>query len=200
MRWLLLMGALMFSSCLRSAGVPSAPLEDNKSIVFPMFFGEEGMDVGGEGKPSAMDGATLRALMVATQDFLPSNAPGKPCWSTPEGHRYGIIRQGDIVFIEISADFSNCWHEFMPLDYGAVYAIGMDGRILRRLFVGHPDYPTPPRLSSDAGVSGPKDDRDYSDLLGYTGRVTENRLIPNAGSRVDGGVQNDGGAPTPPDP
>lgn len=222
MRWLPLMSALILSSCLRSAGASSAPLEDDKSIVFPVFLGVDETKLGDEGKQYRMDGPTLRALMIATQDFLPSNIPGKPCWSTPEGHRYSIIRRRDIIFIQIDADFtSDCWHDFMPMDYGQAYAISWDGRILRRLEETHPDYPNPWRLSSDAGVSGPEDDRDYSDLLGYTGFVKEDLLFPNGfdggfpgrrkrpapspssldgGSRPDGGVQGDGGVLTPPAP
>ncbi len=219
MRWLLPMSALILSSCLRSAGVPPDPLEDDKSIVFPMFFGVKGTELGDEGKQYRMDGRTLRALMVASHDYLPSNPRDKSCWNYPEGHRYEIIRKGEIIFIEIGTDFINCDDPFIMFDDGAVYAISStDGRILRRLFEGHPDYPNPLRLSSDAGVSGPKEDRDISDLVGYTGFVKENLLFPSwldggfpdrrkraapspssldGGSRPDGGVQDDGGVLTP---
>lgn len=217
MRWFTLLSALILSSCLRSAGgSPAPPLEDT-SIVFPMFFGVKATTLGEEGALYQMDGVVLRALMVATQDFLRSDGPGKPCWSTPEGHRYGIIRRGDIIFIEIEADLDNCWKEAMPMDYSVAYAIGSDGRILRRLFSGHPDYPNPLRLS-DAGVAELPQDRDYSDMLGYTGFSSHIAIplswldggrphprspsvpsssIPDGGPRPDGGVPSDAGPSAP---
>jgi hypothetical protein len=203
-------------------------LEDDKSIVFPMFFGVNGTKIGGEGDLYTIDGPALRALMVAIHDYLPSNPRDKSCWNYPEGHRYEIIRNGKVTFIEIGTDFTHCDDPFIMFDDGAVYAISnTDGRILRRLFEGHPDYPNPLRLSPDAGGSGPEDDRDYSDLLGYSGfskeaglppswldggfpgrrkRSAPSSSMPDGGSRPDGGIpshailQGDGGVLPPPAP
>jgi hypothetical protein len=212
MKHLPLISALILSSCLRSAGVPPSQQEEDRSIVFPMFFGVKGANIDEQGGVFEMDGTVLQALTVASLDFLSLSSLPKGCWSGPEGHRYGLIRQGDIIFIDISADLINCWHEFMPMDYGAVYAISSGGRILRRVFSADPDYPNPLR-ESDAGVSGVPDDRDSvpgdrdsSDIMLRANQSSSHIAIPlswlDGGfprSRLqaapDGGVQSDGGLP-----
>jgi hypothetical protein len=211
MKHLPLISALILSSCLRSAGVPPYQQEEDRSIVFPMFFGVKGAKIDEQGGVFEMDGTVLQALTVVNLDFLSLSSLPKGCWSGPEGHRYGLIRQGDIIFIDISADFINCWHEFMPMDYGAVYAI-RSGRILRRVFSADPDYPNPLR-ESDAGVSGVSDDRDSGpddmdspDIMLRAVQSSSHIAIPlswlDGGfprSRLqaapDGGVQSDGGLP-----
>ena len=220
MRYLSLMSALVLSSCLQGAVLPPPQPEEDKSIVFPIFSGVEGAAIGDDGKLYTMDGITLRALMVATHDFLPSNSQRKPCWAGPEGHRYGIIREGDIIFIEIHADYINCERGFGMMDYGVKYAINTDGRILRRIFSGDPDDPSPLK-PSDAGVAEPPQDKDLSDVLGSTwGRSDiaiplnwldggiprpRNPAAPSppnqdGGPLPAGGLQSDGGISTSPAP
>jgi hypothetical protein len=212
MRRVLLMSALILSSCLRSAGVPPAQLEEDRSIVFPMFFGVKGTSIDEEGGVFEMDGTILRALTTATRDFLPSGSLEKSCWTNLEGHEYGIIRQGAVIFIDIGFDLVNCRSPFLMFDYGAVYAINSDGRILRRVFSADPDYPNPLR-ESDAGVSSVPDDRDSlpddgdsPDIMLRAVQSSSHIAIPlswlDGGfprSRLeaapDGGVQSDGGLP-----
>lgn len=95
--------------------------------------------------------------MVAFHDYPKPDHQDKSCWNNPEGYRYDFIRQGEIIFIEMSPDLLYCnWPLREPpslaVDAGTVYAITTDGRILRRLSVDDPDYPKPVRLPSDGGM------------------------------------------------
>jgi hypothetical protein len=61
------------------------------SIRFPSFHERFATRVGGEGQTYELDGATLRALSIATQDFLPSGGAQASCADKPEAHRYRVI-------------------------------------------------------------------------------------------------------------
>jgi hypothetical protein len=127
------------SGCVRSPGPPSAPVENDLSIIFPDFPERDVVDVGAPGQPYELDGEMLRAVMIAANDFLPPGAKNPPCRNRQEAQRYRVIRQGDIVFVHIYEDHAYCGRSYPALDSGAKYAISIDGRILRRVSDGQPE-------------------------------------------------------------
>jgi hypothetical protein len=161
-------------------------VEDDKSIVFPDFF--KG-GVSREGQPYLLDGVTLRALLVASEDFFPPDSKERPCWEKQEGHDYRVIRQADLVFIYIYVSPERCARKFLTFDAGAKYAISADGRILRRVFEGEPAGP-PESLNSDAGVQKPSSEPGLSSII-QTPEDEPSRYLPSAW--LDGGTGLDGG-------
>ncbi|MCP3102513.1 hypothetical protein LZ198_26930 [Myxococcus sp. K15C18031901] len=155
MRLSLLPVLALASSCVHHAGARSEPPQEDLSVTFPAALGEQGTPLPAQGQPAVMDGETLRALSVAADDFLPPDARGRSCWNRQESYRYRVLREGDVSFVGIAADPAACGAEPRMLDGGARYAIGRDGRILRRLFDGEPDAATP---ASDAGTVEPSSD------------------------------------------
>lgn len=55
--------------------------------------------------------------------------------------RYLVSREGNIIFVYIYEDEEYCGGGYLALDSGVKYAISADGRILRRVFDGHPEEP-----------------------------------------------------------
>ena len=130
------------------------PAED-LSIAFPHFYETLPSKVGMDGGVTELDGRVLRAIQLAADDFLPPGDPHAPCWATQEAHTYRVIRQGDIVFIRLDEDPARCGRKIAALHSGAQYAIGLDGRILRRLIDGQPQAPLqvgPPPPPESPGV------------------------------------------------
>lgn len=178
--------AIALLSCVRSPNSHRVHVEDDKSIVFPDFFAGE---VSGDGHPHLLDGVTLRALVVASQDFFPPDSRELPCWEKQEGHDYRIIRQADVVFVYIYVSPARCARKFLTFDAGAKYAISADGQILRRVFEGEPERP--PGLSSpDAGVQDPSDEPGLSSIIQAPGDEPS-RYLPS--TWLDGGTEPDGG-------
>jgi hypothetical protein len=134
-------------SCIRSSNAPRVAVENDPSIVFPPFFAYSSTEVGAPGEAYVLDGATLQAIRIAIDDFLPPNGKERPCWNRPETQRYRVIRQGDIIFVRIDEDPEACGMQYLPLDTGVRYAISMDGRILKRLLDGEPEKPLLPEMS-----------------------------------------------------
>ncbi|RYZ39170.1 MAG: hypothetical protein EOO71_21145 [Myxococcaceae bacterium] len=124
-------------------------LQEDPSIVFPAFFAQPAVALGAEGTVYELDGDTLRALTLATQDLLPPQDTSLPCGSRPESQQYRVIRQGDLFFIRIDEDPKACGRTHPALDSGASYAIHRDGRILRRVMDGAADVTSP----ADSGVN-----------------------------------------------
>jgi hypothetical protein len=147
-----LVSVLMFSGCtlFRSSTPPLMPLVDDPSIAFPQFTDRVPVMVGAEGAVHELDGAMLRALMVATHDFLPPEAEDLPCARTREAQSYRVITQGDVFFISISENTAHCGHTFPALDSGARYAISREGKILRRRLDGQPEFPRESPTPDDA--------------------------------------------------
>ncbi|KFE69166.1 hypothetical protein DB31_7068 [Hyalangium minutum] len=102
-----------------------------------------------------------------------------------------MIRQGDIIFVSVSFNFSFCRPTIWALDDGARYAISTDGRILRRLVGIEPDgFPReePPRPSIPVPnhlVGAP-----FEEIRAY---------YRDAGIPFPGESPADGGVPVPPD-
>lgn len=153
MRQLPLVFAVVLSGCMWLRRPHPAPLEEDRSIVFPRFSERTAVAVGTGSELHELDGMTLRAAMVAVNDFLPPGAKNPSCWDRQEAYRYRFIRQGDIIFVRIYPDLAYCGRKFLMLDAGATYAINTEGRILRRLFDGEPEGPASPE-PPDAGVQG----------------------------------------------
>ena len=147
----LLLGlAVTLTGCARSHRQPIPP--EDLSVRFPDFYARSVITVGADGKAYELEGVTLRALLIATNDFLPPGGENPPCRDRPEAHRYRVIRQGDIIFVQIEDDDAFCGLKYLSLDTGARYAISTDGRILRRGFGAEPD-PAPVPVPPDAGTS-----------------------------------------------
>lgn len=153
--------AVILANCVRPSPL-STPREDDLSIVFPRFFENSPSEVGAEGAAYELDGVTLRAIMIAANDFLPPGREKRPCWERQEAHRYRVIRQGNIIFVRIDEDLEACGLQYISLDTGATYAISTDGHILRRGLDNDPVSSPDPRavalgLSADSGVHPPVD-------------------------------------------
>jgi hypothetical protein len=118
----------------------AARVEDT-SIRFPRFHERRPLEVGQGDGTFEMDGAVLRALRVAADDFLPVKAEEPPCWATQAAHTYRVLRQEEVIFIRIDEDPVYCGRKVGALHSGAQYAISKDGRILRRVLDGEPEQP-----------------------------------------------------------
>jgi hypothetical protein len=212
MRYLLLVAAIVLFGCMRNPGHVPAPVEQDESIVFPESLGPAPV-VGRPGQPYALEGATLQALMIAVNDFLPPTAKDTPCWSRREAYVYQVLRQADVIFIEIHADPAACEGRFLMLDSGVRYAISADGRILRRLQTGEPEWPV--RVAPQSEDAGRGEGTPELDLSGIVeapeggspawapwmrGDGGTGPWVPEAPSPagVDGGTPADGGAPVAP--
>ena len=210
MRNLFLIATVALSGCTRHPPHSLALLEQDESIVFPENFGPTPV-VGRPGKPFALDGVTLQALLVATNDFLPPATKDSPCWDRRDAYAYQVLRQADVIFIEIHADPAACGGSFLMLDSGWKYAISVDGRILKRLQAGEPEWPMPAPASLDAGVNQGQGALDLSGAVevpqsSSPPRVPWRRLDGGVGSMTpiasptfppDGGTSADGGTLEP---
>ncbi|ATB30023.1 hypothetical protein MEBOL_003478 [Melittangium boletus DSM 14713] len=130
---------VLAASCVRSPFPSSVPVEDDQSVVFPSFLAQPSTAVGEPGKHYAWDGELLRAVLIATNDFLPYRTRNVPCHRQLEAQRYHVIREGDVIFVYIYEDENYCGGGYVALDSGVKYAISSDGRILRRVFDGQPE-------------------------------------------------------------
>jgi hypothetical protein len=135
-----------------------------------------------------IDGPALRALKVAADDFFPAWGPPRACIDTPEAYRYYSVRRGEIIYVAILLDPSYCGRAFPPLDSGARYAIGIDGRILRRLLDGEADVDT-------WGDGGFKDGG--LEPASLDGGVAKIDITIPPGARVTFPVFADAGSPSP---
>jgi hypothetical protein len=152
MRNLPLLTALLLVTCGRSPVSPSPMRRDDESIRFPKALESPGLRLGQSEQRARVDGAIVQAMMVAAKDFIPSSSDRSRCFTKPGDFFFDVIRQGEIIFVAISPDYYTCEGGTGPLDWGAVYAISTDGRILRRV---HPEELawTAPSSSPDAGES-----------------------------------------------
>jgi len=169
--------------------------EEDPSIRFPNFFEHSAITLGAQGQPFELDGVTLQALLIAANDFLPPDGKDHPCQDRMEAHRYRVIRQEDIVFVQIEDDDEFCGLKYLSLDTGARYAIHTDGRILRRSVGAEPGERPAPQ-SPDAGIPAteagitlqdvPRHEPDAASKDGGTGPVSP--VAPPTPPNSDGGT------------
>lgn len=195
MRRMSLALALLLAGCSRLSSPPSLPVGDDRTIVFPPFFDRPAVPIGVEGALYELDGVTLRAVMIAANDFLPPSASNPSCPHRQEAQAYRVVRQGDIIFVYVYENEAYCGGSYLALDSGAKYAISTDGRILRRVLDGHPEEIAPGSEHSDAGhrkvPSRPGVTPEYDSVWNNPPRA----LVLGA---PDGGVGDGGSAPPEP--
>jgi hypothetical protein len=151
-------------------------------------------------KTTNLDGPTLQAIRVAADDWAPRAGPEVTCEDSQFAYVFEAFRQGDIIFVRISHGL-NAQCPRSVLDGGAVYAIGLDGKILRRLPDGYPDLAEPPRsdeqlpvakelMLGDGGFALPTGPM----LDGGTTWVPPWERLPDAGiaAPIDGGLADGG--------
>ncbi|RKG79952.1 hypothetical protein D7V88_28135 [Corallococcus terminator] len=145
---------VLFIGCMRRQGAsPTPSWVEDPSIVLPDFSSRVALSTDAPEQMYALDGALLRAVVLAADAFLPPEHEGRSCWNRRESYRFRILREGDLAFVRIDADPRACTPGPRLLDGGATYAVRIsEGRILRSLHDGEPDG-TPVPGSPDAGVS-----------------------------------------------
>ncbi|WP_163991347.1 hypothetical protein [Pyxidicoccus caerfyrddinensis] len=161
--------------------------EEDPSIVFPHFFEQTVVEVGAQGGTYELDGATLRALTLAANDFLPSHAKQPACEDRQESHRYRVIRHAEIIFVRIDEDPQACGQQTPALHSGASYAISRDGRILRSLMDGQPTELLRPE-GPDAGDMG---------VPAAPGVSSQSSETPSDPQHLPPSLRPDGGASLP---
>jgi len=163
MFFVLLAGALasrcVFSVPWSSVNASAGMNFVNQDIKFPRFQDSVAVDVMQEDVVFRVDGASLQALRIATDDYL-SAVGGKVCGKSLPALRYRIVRKMAVFFVSVEEDPALCGVNAVALDSGARYAIGLDGHILRRLFDGEPDGTETGETrgastEEDGGVSSP---------------------------------------------
>lgn len=147
---LVLAASLLGCGYLRGLFPHPVPVEEDSSIVFPRFFEQRPVEVGARSEPYEMDGEMLRALEIASNDYIPPDASNLPCPSRREAQFYRVIRQGSIIFVYIYENHAYCGRPYPVRHSGGKYAISQDGRILRRLIGDQPERPVE-RGSPDGG-------------------------------------------------
>ncbi|MCY1046412.1 hypothetical protein OV208_34225 [Corallococcus sp. bb12-1] len=159
MRCLLLVGMVLFVGCMRRQGAsPEPSWVEDRSIVFPDFSARTGLSTDAPGQMYALDGALLRAVVLAADAFLPREHEGRSCWNRRESYRFRILREGDIAFVRIDADPRACTPGPRLLDGGATYAVRIsESRILRSLHDGEPDGTTVPGNPDAGTLDAPSD-------------------------------------------
>lgn len=143
----MLPAALLLVGCLRSTPTRDAWTND-ASIKFPQFFEQPVAEASAEGGAVELSGTVLHALDAAAADFLGPQDANTSCVDRRESHRYRVIQRPGVIFVRIDEDPRACGLTVAALHSGAQYAVGSDGRILRRLRDGEPDESLEP---TDAG-------------------------------------------------
>ncbi|QAT85545.1 putative lipoprotein [Corallococcus coralloides] len=182
---LLLLG-LAAAGCARAFVAGAAPVEDDRTIVFPQFFEQASIQVGTAEQPVVLDGAALRALTLAADDHLPPDRSETPCAERRTSHVFRVIQREDIVFVRIDVDPSACGGIRPGLDSGVRYAISRDGRILRRILDGMEPYVP----SADGGVM-----EKAAPGVSPSFDPERPRPLPFMDSARDAGALRDAGAP-----
>ena len=124
------------AGCMRSPTATLTPAGGDRTIVFPQFFEHTAITVGAPGGTYELNGEILRAVAIAANDFLPPDDSPRPCHKRQEAQFYRVIRQGNIIFVDIRENHEYCGRRYPALDSGAKNAISTDGRILRHVLDG----------------------------------------------------------------
>lgn len=147
------LGTLFGCACTAKRAQPEF---EDLTIAPPDFDGRHQVDVD-------VDGYTLQAIRIAADDFLSPDPGVASCRAKQVSHRYQAQREGDIIFVRIDFKPENCGRKIGMLDSGATYAIGVDGRILRRFIDGMVPYEekrTPDSsIKNDGKVQGQPSDQ-----------------------------------------
>jgi phosphatidylserine decarboxylase len=186
MKRVLLLLVVALSSCVRSRDFREIVSEDGKTIVFP-DFSSGGSNSTAQGQ--SIDGVTLRALTVISQDLFPAGDKELPCWEKIDGYDYRVVRQAEITFVYVFLSPARCGRKVLAFDSGVKYAVHVDGRILRRVFEDEP-HEHPEELLPDAGVSGAFREPGLPSILQGPTDDPSRHLPP---AWLDGGVRLDGG-------
>jgi hypothetical protein len=133
---LLFLMALALSGCVRRQEPLSTPVENDKSVIFPLSVGREFVKVEARENTYVLDGEVLRALMIVANDLFTPDTSIPPCWARREAHTYRFTRREDIIFVYVQQNPAYCGRKLPALDSGAKYAISKEGRILRRVIDG----------------------------------------------------------------
>lgn len=148
-------------------------------------------------KTTTLDGPTLQAIRVAADDWAPRAGPGVPCEDSQFAYVFEAFRQGDIIFVRISHGL-NAQCPCSVLDGGAIYAIGLDGRILRRIPDGYPDLAESTRGDEHLPVIGEMMLEDGGFILPGGPMIDGGTTwVPPWEWPRDGGSATDGGCLTP---
>lgn len=165
--------------CMRGRCPPPVPRGNDTSIVVPHFL-QPAIEVGAGEQMYELEGAVLRALVIAANDHRPPGEEDLPCMYRQERQRYRLIRQGDVIFVGIEEDPEACGLQYIPLHSGVTYAISADGRILRRVTASslegmtdiessHPPVPPAPPAGVEAPESEPPPGTPLEERGGETG-------------------------------
>ena len=107
------------------------PEQQDTGLELPLFNASDPGKV-------VTEGVVLQAIRVAADDFLGRDRADEACWDKQAAYTYQTLQRDDIVFVRIDYNPASCGEKFHSLDSGATYAIGKDGRLLRRLLDGEP--------------------------------------------------------------
>nr|WP_128800015.1 hypothetical protein [Corallococcus coralloides] len=121
--------------CARRPEPLSAPVLEDRTVRFPVSSDADA-GVLPAGVPVVLDGETLRALTIVSQDLFPLGSAATSCDSRPESYTYRVLRQDGLLFVFVDENPAACGRRFPSLDSGAKYALRPDGRILRRVVDG----------------------------------------------------------------
>lgn len=127
--------AITLLSCVRRWEIFSTPVQNDRSIIFPLSVGSGFVEINAQEKTYQMDGEVLRALMVVINDLFPPDVSklDLSCGARQEAHTFRFTRRDDIVFVYVNENPAYCGRTSPSMDSGAKYAISKDGRILRRV-------------------------------------------------------------------
>jgi hypothetical protein len=130
--------AVTLLSCVRKWEVFSTPVQNDRSIIFPLSVGSGFVEINAQEKTYQLDGEVLRALMLVSNDLFPPDVSklDLSCGARQEAHTFRFTRRDDIIFVYVNENPAYCGRTAPSLDSGAKYAISKDGRILRRVIDG----------------------------------------------------------------
>jgi hypothetical protein len=174
-------GGIQMAFHLPWKSYPPPPRLPDGGVVFPEFHARPTVVLTEQGQSYELDGETFRALRVAANDFMSRDSKEHPCRSRQETHRYQVIPQGDIIFVNVYVDPAACRGQSLTREQSVSYSITTEGRILQRVLMDLPEGSSPPPLPMSDG-----------------GTPLDGGTSLDGGAPLDGGTSLDGGAPPVP--